>query len=103
MNYEVGEKVEVHAFGHWYEGEVVKVARKLVHVRYTTGTGVTRIKKVSPEPTTSKWGDNTYVHEPMVRKVEQEPVTLSSLPAPEVEEDHERACSFAGCRVRFPD
>lgn len=34
----VGEQVEVHAFGRWYPGEVVAVARTRVTVRYTTRT-----------------------------------------------------------------
>lgn len=46
-DYSVGQKVYVHAFGCWYEGEVVKIGRKLVHVKYTSGTGVTRVKKCS--------------------------------------------------------
>jgi hypothetical protein len=91
MSYEVGEKVEVHAFGHWYEGQVVKVARKLVHVRYTSGTGTTRTKAV---------GDD------LIRKLDPqdiEPVTLFDLPEEERRLDHKLACDFAGCRVRHPE
>lgn len=43
----VGARVELHAFGHWYAGEVVKAGRSTVTVRYTTGTGVTRDKTVN--------------------------------------------------------
>jgi hypothetical protein len=46
--YPVGARVHVHAFGHWYAGEVVKVGKTNVTVRYTTGTGVTRDKSVNP-------------------------------------------------------
>lgn len=45
--YTVGEAVQVHAFGHWYNGEVVKLGRTgKVTVKYTSGTGVTREKAV---------------------------------------------------------
>lgn len=44
--YKVGQAVQVHAFGRWYAGEVVKLGRTLVTVRYTTGTGITRDKAV---------------------------------------------------------
>lgn len=46
-DYTVGQKVYVHAFGHWYEGEVVKIGRTLVHAQYTSGSGATRVKKCS--------------------------------------------------------
>lgn len=43
----VGDKVQVHAMGYWYNGEVVKLGRTgKVTVRYTSGTGVTREKAV---------------------------------------------------------
>lgn len=45
--YAVGDAVEVHAFGHWYRGQVVKVGRARVTVRYTSGTGRTRDKAVN--------------------------------------------------------
>jgi len=45
----VGESVRVHAFGHFYPGVVVKVTRKRVTVRYTSGTGVTRDKAVGAD------------------------------------------------------
>lgn len=48
-DYEVGQTVYVHAFGHWYEGEVKKIGRTKVHVEYTTGTGKTRVKACSME------------------------------------------------------
>jgi hypothetical protein len=44
--FHVGQAVEVHAFGHWYPGVVVKVARTRVNVTYTSGTGTTRTKAV---------------------------------------------------------
>jgi hypothetical protein len=43
--FQVGQAVQVHAFGHWYSGEVVKVGKATVSVRYTTGTGTTRTKQ----------------------------------------------------------
>ena len=46
-DYEVGQKVFCHAYGHWYEGEVKKVGRTKVHIEYTTGTGMTRTKPCS--------------------------------------------------------
>jgi hypothetical protein len=46
-DYKVGETAFVHAFGHWYEGKVVKVGRTKVHVEYTSGTGTTRTKSCS--------------------------------------------------------
>lgn len=48
-DYTVDQPVYVHAFGHWYEGKVVKIGRKLVHAEYTSGTGATRIKKCNME------------------------------------------------------
>lgn len=47
--FEVGESVYVHAFGHWYLGQVVKVSRKRVSVQYTNGVGNTRTKTENPE------------------------------------------------------
>lgn len=48
--YTVGEAVQVHAFGHWYNGEVVKLGRTgKVTVKYTSGTGVTREKAVASD------------------------------------------------------
>lgn len=45
--YAVGEAVQVHSFGTWYRGVVTKLGSTgKVHVEYTTGTGVTRIKAV---------------------------------------------------------
>lgn len=90
-DYSVGEKVEVHAFGHWYEGEVVKVGYKCTHVRYTTGTGTTRVKPVK--------GD-------LIRKLDPEdlePVTLFDLPPEERRQDRKLACNFAGCSVHYPE
>lgn len=52
--YEVGETVEVHAFGHWYVGEVVKVGPRRVTVLYTNGRGKVRTKTGSPCPYRSK-------------------------------------------------
>lgn len=46
-DYEVGQKVYVHAFGHWYAGEVNRIGRTKVHVEFTTGTGKTRVKPCS--------------------------------------------------------
>lgn len=46
-DYEVGQKVYVHAYGHWYEGEVKKIGRTKVHIEYTSGTGKTRVKPCS--------------------------------------------------------
>lgn len=46
--YSVGETVQVHAFGHWYNGTVTKLGRTgKVTVKYTSGTGVTREKAVA--------------------------------------------------------
>ena len=45
--FQIGQVVEVHAFGHWYEGVVVKLTPKRATVRYTTGTGRTRDKAIS--------------------------------------------------------
>lgn len=49
--YEVGERVEVHAMGHWYTGTLVRYATKggKVLVRYTSGAGVTRDKMVGSD------------------------------------------------------
>lgn len=47
--YTPGERVEVHAFGSWYPGEVVKVGRSKVTARYTSGSGVTREKACEPK------------------------------------------------------
>jgi len=45
--YAVGEACEVHAFGHWYKGEVTKLGRTgKVTVKYTSGTGAAREKAV---------------------------------------------------------
>jgi hypothetical protein len=46
----VGENVEVHAFGHWYDG-VVKSFNKngRAVVEYTTGTGITREKTMEAD------------------------------------------------------
>ena len=46
-SYEVGAAVEVHAFGHWYPGIVVKVGRSNVTCKYTSGAGTTREKSVN--------------------------------------------------------
>lgn len=43
---EVGDRCEVHAFGYWYPGEVVKVGPRRVTVRYATGSGTVRDKAV---------------------------------------------------------
>ena len=46
-NFTAGQSVQVHAFGHWYPGTVVKLNRAgRAVVSYTTGTGVTREKTV---------------------------------------------------------
>lgn len=47
----VGSRCEVHAFGYWYAGEVVRHASKggKVEVRYTSGTGVSRNKLVGSD------------------------------------------------------
>jgi uncharacterized protein with FMN-binding domain len=46
-DYADGETVEVHAFGHWYKGKVVRTTRTgSVVVEYTSGTGTTRQKTV---------------------------------------------------------
>ena len=47
-DYMVGQIVSVYAFGHWYDGEVVKVGPQRVTVRYTSGSGTTRDKAVNP-------------------------------------------------------
>lgn len=46
----VGEKVQVHAFGRFYPGRVMKVGKTRVYVTYTTGSGATRTKAVTPGP-----------------------------------------------------
>jgi len=46
--YTVDEEVFCKAFGSWYPGKVVKLGRTKVHVEYTTGTGVTRVKPCTP-------------------------------------------------------
>lgn len=48
-NYKIGDKVEVHAFGFWYRGEVVKIGRNKVTARYTSGTGTTREKALDED------------------------------------------------------
>jgi hypothetical protein len=53
-DYMVGETVQVHAFGHWYVGEVVHVGPKRITVLYTSGSGVVRKKAGSPKPYPSK-------------------------------------------------
>lgn len=50
--FSVGERVRVNGFGTWYAGEVVKVGRKTITVRYTNGVGNTRDKNVNPEKQT---------------------------------------------------
>lgn len=45
--YAMGRRVEVHAFGHWYTGVVVKIARSTVTVHYRTGSGAERDKTVN--------------------------------------------------------
>jgi dsDNA-specific endonuclease/ATPase MutS2 len=48
--FQAGEKVEVHAMGYWYTGEVVRITRTgSVVCRYTSGTGTTREKTVGQE------------------------------------------------------
>lgn len=54
--FSVGELVEVHAFGHWYRGEIVKVAAKRVTVRFTTGTGASHDKAVNPLNLATRFG-----------------------------------------------
>ncbi len=46
-SYEIGEKVYCKAFGHWYEGTIVKFGRTKIHVEFTTGSGKTRIRPCS--------------------------------------------------------
>lgn len=46
-SYEIGEKIYCKAFGHWYEGTIVKFGRTKIHVEFTTGTGTTRIRPCS--------------------------------------------------------
>lgn len=58
----VGEPVEVNAFGHWYAGEVVKIGRARITVRYASGTGRVRDKAVNPL-------ELNMVHGSLVRKV----------------------------------
>lgn len=41
---EVGDRCEVHSFGRWYPGEVVKLGRTRITVRYATGSGKVRDK-----------------------------------------------------------
>jgi hypothetical protein len=48
--YQVGDKVQVHAFGHWYDGKVLKLGRTgKVTVGYTSGTGTYREKSVGKD------------------------------------------------------
>ena len=45
-----GDACQVHAFGHWYAGRVVRVSKVgKVEVEYTSGTGVTRTKLVGSD------------------------------------------------------
>lgn len=46
--YSAGSECQVNAFGRWYDGVVVKLARKKVTVAFTTGTGTKREKVVDP-------------------------------------------------------
>jgi hypothetical protein len=62
--YHLGQTVEVHAFGHWYRGEIVRIGPKRVTVRYTTGSGTTRDKAVNPNTT-----DPNEAGRPMLRVV----------------------------------
>lgn len=59
-DFTVGEPVELHAFGHWYVGRVVKVGPKRVTVNYTTGTGANRDKAINPADA-----------EPLIRKLDE--------------------------------
>jgi hypothetical protein len=43
-----GDSVQVQCFGNWYPGVVTRIGRTLVEVRYTTGAGRTRLKRVRP-------------------------------------------------------
>ncbi len=45
----VGENVEIHAFGTWYPGKVVKATKVRLSIEYTSGTGKTRVKAVGVE------------------------------------------------------
>lgn len=71
--FHLGEEVRVHAMGHWYLGEVVKLGRTRVTVRYTSGTGVTREKAVNPATITTGFGP---VGVPHVRHLD-EPTELT--------------------------
>lgn len=42
--YTLSQIVEVHSFGRWYSGCVLKLGRTRVQVRYTAGKGATRNK-----------------------------------------------------------
>lgn len=46
LSYVPGLVVQVHAFGGWYVGKIVKVTKSKFHVEYTSGTGATRTKVV---------------------------------------------------------
>ena len=49
MSYKIGQEVQVHAFGFWYDGRLVKVTPTKFHVEYTSGTGRTRVKVVGSD------------------------------------------------------
>jgi hypothetical protein len=68
----VGEKVQVHASGTWYQGEVERVMPKRLSIVYVTNGGNQRRKVVNPEKVESiRTRGLTYAHtrEPLVRKV----------------------------------
>ncbi len=52
----VGDPVEVHAFGNWYAGKVVKATAVRLSIEYTSGTGWTRIKVVPVAPKKAEVG-----------------------------------------------
>jgi len=48
--FQPGEKCKVHAFGHWYTGNVIRMTRTgKVVVGYTSGTGIYREKSVGAD------------------------------------------------------
>lgn len=43
-SFTLGERVEVHSFGRWYAGTIVKIGRLRITVDYKAGRGAQRIK-----------------------------------------------------------
>lgn len=53
--FKVGDAVQVHAFGFWYNGEVTKLGKTgKATVKYTSGTGITREKAVGSDKIRSR-------------------------------------------------